>query len=31
VKLGQRVIRVRPKPKKLFVLGSPGGLLQVYA
>lgn len=29
--LRQRVVRVRPKPRKLFVLGSPIGLVQVYA
>ncbi len=31
VKLGQRVVRVSPHPRKLFVLGSPVGLVQVYA
>lgn len=29
--LGQRIVRLRPKPRKLFVLGSPIGLVQVYA
>lgn len=29
--LGQRVVRLAPKPKKLFVIGSPVGLIQVYA
>jgi len=28
--LGQRVVRLVAKPKKLFVLGSPVGLIQVY-
>ena len=31
IKLRQKIIRLRPKPKKLFVLGSPVGLIQVYA
>ena len=31
VRLGQRVIRLAAKPRKLFVLGSPAGLVQVYA
>ena len=31
IKLRQRIIRLRPKPRKLFVLGSPVGLIQVYA
>ena len=31
VKLGQKIIRLTPKPRKLFVLGSPVGLIQVYA
>ena len=29
--LAQRVVRLKPKAKKLFVLGSPVGLVQVYA
>jgi len=31
IKLRQKIIRLRPTPKKLFVLGSPVGLIQVYA
>ena len=31
LRLGQRVVRLREKPRKLFVLGSPTGLIQVYA
>jgi hypothetical protein len=31
IKLRQKIIRLRPKPRKLFVLGSPVGLIQVYA
>jgi len=31
IKLRQKIIRLRPKPAKLFVLGSPVGLIQVYA
>ena len=31
VLLGQRVVKLTPKPRKLFVLGSPAGLVQVYA
>ena len=30
LELGQRTVRVRPDAKKLFVLGSPFGLVQVY-
>jgi hypothetical protein len=30
IKLRQKIVRLRPKPKKLFVLGSPVGLIQVY-
>ena len=29
--LGQRVVRLSSKPRKLFLLGSPVGLVQVYA
>ncbi len=29
--LGQRVVKLQAKPRKLFVLGSPVGLVQVYA
>jgi len=29
--LSQRVVRLRAKPRKLFVVGSPFGLVQVYA
>ncbi len=31
LKLRQKIIRLTPKPRKLFVLGSPVGLVQVYA
>jgi hypothetical protein len=31
IKLRQKIIRLRPNPRKLFVLGSPVGLIQVYA
>ncbi len=31
LELTQRVVRLRPKPRKLFVVGSPEGLIQVYA
>ena len=31
IQLAQRVVRLRPKPRKLFVIGSPAGLIQVYA
>lgn len=31
IKLRQKIIRLSPKPRKLFVLGSPVGLIQVYA
>jgi len=31
VALQTRVVRLAPKPKKLFVIGSPVGLVQVYA
>ncbi len=31
IKLRQKVVRLTPKPRKLFVLGSPVGLIQVYA
>ncbi len=31
LKLRQKIIRLTPKPRKLFVLGSPIGLIQVYA
>jgi hypothetical protein len=31
IKLRQKIIRLRPKPRKLFVLGSAVGLIQVYA
>ena len=31
IKLGQKIVRLRAKPRKLFVLGSPVGLIQVYA
>lgn len=31
LKLRQKIIRLTPKPRKLFVLGSPVGLIQVYA
>ncbi len=31
LKLRQKIVRLTPKPRKLFVLGSPIGLIQVYA
>ncbi len=31
LKLRQKIVRLTPKPRKLFVLGSPVGLIQVYA
>jgi len=31
LRLEQRVVRLREKPRKLFVFGSPTGLVQVYA
>ena len=31
LKLQQRVVKLRDDPKKLFVIGSPVGLIQVYA
>jgi len=31
LKLRQKIIRLTPKPRKLFVVGSPVGLIQVYA
>ncbi len=31
LKLQQRVVRLKEKPRKLFVLGSPTGLIQVFA
>ena len=31
LQLGQKVVKLRAKPKKLFVLGSAAGLVQVYA
>src|SRR5207247_1867772 len=31
IRLRQKVVRLAPKPRKLFVLGSPVGLIQVYA
>jgi hypothetical protein len=31
IRLRQKIVRLRPKPRKLFVLGSPVGLIQVYA
>ncbi len=31
LQLQQRVVRLNEKPRKLFVLGSPTGLIQVYA
>jgi hypothetical protein len=31
LRLEQRVVRLKDKPRKLFVLGSPTGLIQVYA
>ena len=31
LKLRQKIVRLRPKPRKLFVVGSPIGLIQVYA
>ena len=30
IKLRQKIVRLHPKPRKLFVLGSPVGLIQVY-
>ncbi len=30
LKLRQKIVRLTPKPRKLFVLGSPIGLIQVY-
>jgi len=31
IKLRQKIVHLTPKPRKLFVLGSPVGLIQVYA
>jgi len=31
LRLSQRTVKLRAKPRKLFVLGSPHGLVQVYA
>ena len=31
IRLRQKIVRLAPKPRKLFVLGSPVGLIQVYA
>ena len=31
LRLGQAVVRLRPRPRKLFVIGSPSGLVQIYA
>src|SRR5438132_733109 len=31
IRLRQKIVRLTPKPRKLFVVGSPVGLIQVYA
>src|SRR2546428_357711 len=31
IRLRQKIVRLSPKPRKLFVVGSPVGLIQVYA